>query len=207
MKLTEGAPLLRLTAVVCVVLMFAWPGLNAAAAESDTNSQIRAFIERVNQESAEFRSSGSEPDAREKVRALLARAFDIPAMGKEAAGEHWDRFSEAERAEFMRAFEEDVISAYLGRMKPEGAKLNFVGHRAPANGYHFAASRRSVGGKEDQTWIWKLRPDGQSWRIVDVLLNGRSAVGAQRQEFANVLKSNNGSFDALMAFMRKRAAQ
>ena len=70
-----------------------------------------------------------------------------------------------------------------------------------------AASRRAVGGKEDQTWIWKLRPDGPSWRIVDVLLNGRSAVGAQRQEFTNVLKSNNGSFDALMAFMRKRTAE
>ena len=52
-----------------------------------------------------------------------------------------------------------------------------------------------------------MRPDGPSWRIVDVLLNGRSAVGAQRQEFTNVLKSNNGDFNALMAFMRKRAAE
>lgn len=201
-----GEPFLRL-ATIFVALVLAWPGLPAAAAEDDANSQIRAFIERVNQASADFRSSGSEHDAREKVRALLAWAFDIPAMGKEAAGNHWNQFSEEQRSAFMQAFEDDVISAYLRRMRPEGAKLNFVGHRPPAEGYHFAASRRAVGGKEDQTWIWKLRPDGPSWRIVDVLLNGRSAVGAQRQEFNNVLKSNNGSFDALMAFMRKRAAE
>jgi ABC-type transporter MlaC component len=199
---------LRLASIF-VALVLAWPALHAAAAEDETNSQIRAFIERVNQASADFRSSGSEQDAREKVRALLAWAFDIPAMGKEAAGSYWDQFSEPERKDYMQAFEEDVISAYLRRMTPKGqaAKLNFVGHRPPADGYQFAASRRAVGGKEDQTWIWKLRPDGPSWRIVDVLLNGRSAVGAQKQEFTNVLKSNNGDFKALMAFMRKRAAE
>ncbi len=200
---------MRLAGVILVALVLAWPALYAAAAEDKTNSEIRDFIERVNQASTDFRSSGSEQDARDKVRALLAWAFDIPAMGREAAGGDWDQFSEVERKEYMQAFEEDVISAYLRRMTTKGqtAKLNFVGHRPPADGYQFAASRRAVDGKEDQTWIWKLRPDGPSWRIVDVLLNGRSAVGAQRQEFTNVLKSNNGDFKALMAFIRKRAAE
>lgn len=200
-------PHLRLAKVVFVALVLTSPGFHAAAAENDTDSRIRAFIERVNQASADFFSSGSESEAREKCRALLGWAFDVPAMGKKALGRYSDQFSEERRKEFMQAFEEEVISAYLRRMRPEGARLNFVGHRPPAGVYHFAASRRSVGGKEDQTWIWQLRPDGQSWRIVDVLLNGRSAVESQRQEYASVLESNNGDFDALISFMRKRAAQ
>ena len=52
-----------------------------------------------------------------------------------------------------------------------------------------------------------MRRDGQSWRIVDVLLNGRSAVETEGQEYASILESNHGDMDALIAFMRKRAAK
>src|SRR3972149_353084 len=64
---------------------------------------IRAFVERVNEASVGFFSSGSEADARERCRALLAWAFDVPAMGKEALGRAWDKTTEGERAGFLRA--------------------------------------------------------------------------------------------------------
>jgi phospholipid transport system substrate-binding protein len=198
---------LRFVKVLLLALVLIAPGLHAAASETSKDEEIRAFIERVNQASAEFFTSGSEADSREKVGALLAWAFDMPAMGKAALGLYWNAFSEEEREEFMQAFENEVVGAYLRRMRPEGARLIFVGLRPPADGYYYAASRRSINGKEDQTWIWRLRPEGQSWRIVDVLLNGRSAVDTERQEYASVLKSNNDDFNALMAFMRKRASQ
>ena len=128
-------------------------------------------------------------------------------MGKEAFGSLWAQVSEQQQKDLMEAFEEDVISAYLRRMRPQGTTLAFVGQRPPAGGDQFAASRRAVNGKEDQTWIWRLRSDGQSWRIVDVMLNGRSAVGAAREDYASVLKSNNNDINALIAFIHKRAVQ
>lgn len=154
-----------------------------------------------------FFSSGSEAEARERCRALLARAFDVPAMGKETLGQAWDKVTDAERKEFLEAFEEDIISAYLRRMRAKGTTLTFIGHRPPVGSDQLAASRRSVPGKEDQIWIWWMRPDGDSWRITDLLLDGHSAVNAERQEYASVLENNNGDMNALIAFMRKRAAQ
>jgi phospholipid transport system substrate-binding protein len=189
-----------------LALIFAWPIIPAVAAEENTEDAIRAFIEKVNEDSVGF-SSGSEADARERCRALLAWAFDVPAMGKEALGQTWDTATEEERKEFLQAFEEEIISAYLRRMRAPGTTLTFVGHRPPEDGHQLAASRRSVPGKSDQIWIWRMRPDGQSWRIDDLVLNGRSAVGTEADEYAGVLESNNGAMDALIAFMRKRAAQ
>ena len=188
-----------------LLLAVAWLATPAAAADSE--DAIRAFVERVNQASVAFFSTGSEADAREKCRALLAWAFDVPAMGKEALGRAWDKASEEERKEFLQAFEEDIISGYLRRMRAPGTTLTFIGHRPPIEGDQLAASRRSVPGKEDQTWIWWLRPDGQSWRIVDLLLDGHSALNAEIQEYANVLASNHGDMKALIAFMRRRAAK
>jgi len=189
-----------------LALIFAWSG-TAVAAEQDKKDEIRAFVERVNEASVNFFSSGSEADARERCRALLAWAFDVPAMGKQALGRAWDKATEDERKEFLQAFEEDIISAYLRRMRPKGTTLTFIGLRPPVGDDQLAASRRSVPGKEDQIWIWWMRPDGQSWRIVDLLLDGHSAVNTETQEYASVLERNNGDMKALIAFMRKRAAQ
>jgi len=174
---------------------------------AEPKDAIRAFVERVNAASVGLFSSGSEADARERCRALLAWAFDVPTMGKEALGKTWDKASEEERKDFLQAFEEDVISGYLRRMKAPGTTMTFIGHRPPIGGDQLAASRRSVPGKEDQTWIWWMRPDGQSWRIVDLLLDGHSALNAEIQEYANVLASNHGDMNALIAFMRNRAAK
>jgi len=190
------------------VIALAWSLLASstlvAAASEDS---VRAFVERVNEASVSFFSSGSEADARERCRALLAWAFDVPAMGREAMGRTWDKIPEQERGEFLQAFEEDVISGYLRRMRAPGTTMTFVGNRPAQEGFQRAASRRSVPGKNDQIWIWWMRPDGQTWRIVDLVLNGHSAVATEAHEYATVLENNDNDMDALIAFMRKRAAQ
>jgi phospholipid transport system substrate-binding protein len=192
-------PLMR---TILLLLACVTPLLAKAASIDD---EIRAFIEKVNVASTSFFVSGSEADARQKCHDLLAWAFDVPAMGKEVLGKAWDKATDEERKKYMEAFEDEVISAYLRRMRPPGTTLTFIGHRPPVGGDQLAASRRSVPGKADQTWIWWMRPDGQSWRIVDLLLDGHSVLNAEIQEYANVLASNNGDINALIAFMHKRA--
>ena len=62
-----------------------------------------------------------------------------------------------------------------------------------------------VPGGPEQTWIWRLRPAGQTWRIVDASVDGRSALHAERQEYAEILETNHGDIDAVIAFVRRRA--
>ena len=194
-------PLMRLYLVV-IIACLATPSL---AETASTDDSVRAFIEKVNTASTSFFVSGSEADARQRCRDLLAWAFDIPFMGKQVLGKAWDKATDEERKKYMEAFEDEVISAYLRRMRPPGTILTYIGQRPPLGGDQLAASRRSVPGKADQTWIWWMRPDGESWRIIDLLLDGHSVVNAEIQEYATVLASNNGDINALIAFMNKRA--
>ena len=83
--------------------------------------------------------------------------------------------------------------------------MTFVGTRAAIHGDLLAASRVMVPGKSDQTWIWRLRPDGQTWRIVDVSVDGRSAISSERQTYAEVLQANHGDMKELIAYIRSRA--
>jgi len=199
-------PAARLISALLLAFILAWPVVSAPAAENG-NDAIRAFVEKVNEASVGFFASGSEADARERCRALLAWAFDVPAMGRAALGPTWSTATEGERKEFLQAFEEDVISAYLKRMRAQGTTLTFIGLRPSFEGHQLAASRRTVPGEEDQIWIWQMRPDGPSWRIDDLALDGHSAVNTAANEYFNVLQNNNGDMNALLAFMRKRASQ
>jgi phospholipid transport system substrate-binding protein len=182
---------------LCLVMIVACFAAPSFAETATTDDSIRAFIERVNKESVSFFVSGSEADARQRCRDLLAWAFDVPSMGKQVLGKAWDKATDEERKKYMEAFEDEVISAYLRRMRPPGTTLTYIGRRPPRGGDQLAASRRSVPGKADQTWIWWMRPDGESWRIIDLLLDGHSVVNAEIQEYGNVLASNNGDINAL----------
>jgi ABC-type transporter MlaC component len=193
--------LMRLCLVV-VVAFFATPPLAEIASTDDS---IRAFIEKVNTASTSLFVSGSEAEARQRCRDLLAWAFDVPYMGKQVLGKAWEKATDEERKEYLDAFEDEVITAYLRRMRVPGTTMTYIGRRPPVGDDQLAASRRTVPGKPDQIWIWWMRPDGQSWRIIDLLLDGHSVVDAEIREYANVLASNNGDINALIAFMHKRA--
>ena len=55
--------------------------------------------------------------------------------------------SEERRVVFMQEFEEDVISAYLRRMRPEGARSNFVGPDRPRGAITLRQVGASVAGR------------------------------------------------------------
>ncbi|MGE5261025.1 MAG: ABC transporter substrate-binding protein, partial [Actinomycetota bacterium] len=141
----------------------------ASLAETASNDDsIRAFIERVNAASTSFFASGSEADARQRCRNLLAWAFDVPYMGKQVLGKAWDKATDEEQKKYLDAFEDEVITAYLRRMQAPGTTMSYIGRRPPVGGDELAASRRTVPGKPDQIWIWWMHPDGETWRIIDL---------------------------------------
>jgi phospholipid transport system substrate-binding protein len=188
----------------CAVLAVAQFAAPVPSAEEKPDDAARRFVEQVNDASMSFFSSGSDQDAREKCRQLLSWAFDVPAMGEYVLGKAWASASEEDRKEFLAAFEDEIIGEYLHRMKG-GTTMTFVGTRSPVGGDLLAASRVAVTGKNDQTWIWRMRPQGQVWRIVDVSVDGRSAILSERKTYADVLQANHGDMKPLIAFIRSRA--
>jgi phospholipid transport system substrate-binding protein len=190
--------------VACAVAIVAQFPDRVVWADDKPDSAVRSFVEQVNGASMSFFSSGSDKDAREKCRQLLSWAFDVPAMGEFVLGKAWARASEEDRKEFLAAFEDEIISEYLHRMKG-GTTMTFVGTRSPVHGDLLAASRVAVTGKNDQIWIWRMRPQGSTWRIVDVSVDGRSAILSERKTYADVLQANHGDMKELIAFIRSRA--
>jgi ABC-type transporter MlaC component len=176
-----------------------------APAIAQTDNSVRSFVERLHEASVALSMSASEQDARQKCYRLLAWAFDVPAMARNALGDAWNTATASERGEFLKVFEDAIVTAYVFRFQANrGMTLAFVGARPQSDGHQFAATLMTVPDKPEQTWIWRLRPAGRSWRVVDVLTNGRSVLQAEHQEYARILEANRGDIGAVIAFIRSR---
>jgi phospholipid transport system substrate-binding protein len=189
-----------LSLISCVLFL-------SCASASASDEAVKAFVDGVNESSNALMKEGTGEPARERTRALLASSFDVPWMARYTLDKAWETASPEKQAELLAAFEEEAISGYLRRMSEPGTKLSFIGQRPPLNGDRVAASKRVTPGKEDETWIWRIRPDGDGYRIVDVTVDGFSALNTTLNDYSTVWDSSNGDFDAVIAFMRKRAAQ
>ena len=83
--------------------------------------------------------------------------------------------------------------------------MSFIGARPASGADRMAASRLKLPDAEE-TWIWRLRPSGQSEQIVDVSINGSSVLNTERQEYADILTANHGDINAVIDYIRKRMA-
>jgi phospholipid transport system substrate-binding protein len=51
---------------------------------------------------------------------------------------------------------------------------------------------------------WRVRPKGDSFKIVDVMVEGVSMSQTQRKEYASVIRRNGGQVEGLLAEMRQK---
>ena len=181
--------------IVLCSLFVVGAGISAGKAESP-----EAFIEKVNRASNQLLAAPSAAGC----HSLLRWAFDVPAMGRYALGDAWNKATAAQRNTYLATFENVIVSAYLRRMKAyRGARMTLTGVRG--SGSSRTAASNLKGGNVDQTWIWRMRASGSSWRITDVLIDGRSALYAEKQQYAEILKANKGDVNAVIAYIRRRA--
>ena len=171
-----------------------------------SDAALRPFVDRLIADTmALYTSALPDGAAREHGRRLLGRFFDMAGMAREALGPPWDTASPAERQAFRAAFEERIINAFVhGAGAGGNVAMVLVGTRPERSGTQLAATRLIFPERPEQTWIWRLRPAGNGWRVVDLLIDGRSTLAAERDEYARVLAFHNGDMAALIAFVRNR---
>jgi phospholipid transport system substrate-binding protein len=123
------------------------------------------------------------------MRALLRSGADLEAVGRFVLGRHWRSASEAERAEFLRLFEERVLDGLgwqLGNVGPFEAMRGRA--RAAGEGVEIPLRiRPERGGAEIET-LWRLEPGNGGWRVTDVVAEGISLRITTRSEFAAIIQ-------------------
>lgn len=182
--------------------------LSAQPAATNSVPNATAFIDRLAQRAIEGLTSKDidYSERTQRFRALFTEAFDVPTIGRFALGVPWRQASESDRAEYLKAFEDFIVASYATRFADYGGeKIITTGSRRGDDNEVFVQSQfmRTQGAPVRVTW--RLRPIGDSWRIIDVIIEDVSMAITQRDDFSATVQRNGGRLQPLIEALRAKA--
>ena len=143
---------------------------------------------------------------KERFRTLLNEGFAIKLIGRWILGRYWKKATEAEQAEYLKLFEELLISSYLERFTLyAGVKVSIIKTMAAGklDAVVFSSITRPKGGDPLKV-NWRVRNREGKFKIVDIMVEGISMGQTQRSEFSSVIREHGGEVEGLLEELRKR---
>jgi phospholipid transport system substrate-binding protein len=154
----------------------------------------------------------TEAERQERFRQLFTESFDVPTIGKFVLGRSWRTATDAERAEFLKLFEDFIVKSYAVRFADyAGESFDVQNTTGGSDGASVVHSRINRKGAETIRVDWRVQQSQDRLAITDVVVEGVSMAVTQRSEFASVIQSKGGKvaglIDALRAKTGKTASQ
>ncbi len=161
-----------------------------------------AFVQNLGNKTLEVINKKPAPAERDKqFRSILHEGFDMLSISRSVLGRnHWGSASDAQKQEFVKLFEDYIVTAYGARF------ADYTGEGFKVTGQRQEGDTRVVTSQI-------VRPQGGApvrvdWRvekgkIIDVVVEGISLITTQRQEFASVIQ-RNGGLDGLLKLLREK---
>ena len=180
-----------------------------AAAARDADASASAFIQDLGKDAIKELADPAIPrsEREARFRRLLVDRFDMAAISKFVLGRHWRSTNEAQRAEFQRLFVDFMVGSYSSRFGDylgEGVKV--TGSGAGDGGTILVRSRIDMPSAEDIRVDWRLRRAGDTFAIVDIIVEGASMEVTQRSAFASMIQDGRG-IDGLIEALRTKNLQ
>jgi phospholipid transport system substrate-binding protein len=139
-----------------------------------------------------------------RFRQLFAEDFDTATIARFVLGQYWRVASGPERAEFDRVFADYISLVYSNRLAAyEGARLVVTGTRNGPDGT-LVLSKVERANAQPVEIDWRMSPYGDTWRVVDVIVDGVSMAATQRDEFSSIIERSGGDVGALLTAMRDK---
>lgn len=152
----------------------------------------------------------SAADRTAKFAAAMDKYCDIPAVARFCLGRYRARFDDKAYAEYTKEFRNFLLAAYQGQLdRFRGEKVTLLGSNVRKPGDVVVNTRVSQkrAGKEDLPVNWRVRKGADGWRIIDLSALGVWLAIEQQASFANALDQANGDPNALIAYVKKTAAE
>ena len=199
---TRGLAILGAIAVIGLGV----PQPAAASGSGDPADFVREFSDQAIGVLADRNLSGEH--RQRAFRDLLTSGFDVKAISRFVLGRYWRKATEAERAEFTGLFEDLIVATYSRKFSDySGQTLKVEAIREENKKMAAVASRILRQADEPIRIDWRLLRRNETWRIVDVIVEGMSMVLSQRSEYAAVIKGDGGKISGLLIKLREKNAR
>jgi phospholipid transport system substrate-binding protein len=174
----------------------------AVVAAGDPMATVQQTVQQVLSivKDPSYKSATSE--RREKLREVIEPRFDFSAMARSAMGYHWRTLLPAQREEFVRLFTGLLEASYMGKIEGyKGQKIVYV--KQTQDGDMAQVDTNIVPSGGDPIAVnYRLRQDGGTWKVYDVMIDQISLVGNYRNQFNRIM--NEKGYDKLVSALKQK---
>jgi phospholipid transport system substrate-binding protein len=197
----------RTTSAIIVLLVF---GLNGSPAGwAATNGNADEFIRQVGNEAIQSLTNRTLDDQQRKdrFREILNRTFKVPLIARFTLGRYWRKATKEQQAEYRTLFEDFVVMAYAARFRDFSGENFSVGAVRDINARDKLVNSKLILKDGSAVLVhWRVR-GGDTYKIIDVLVEGVSMAITQRDEFAAIINQKGGQVEGLLAALRKKTGR
>lgn len=177
---------------------------------AEANAEARAFIQRLADtamNTVAIKGLSDEERSR-RFRTLFVDAFDLPEIGKLVMARYWRAATPEQQQEFLRLFEDIQVYTWTRRFKDySGETLEILGVLPEGEADVLVESRIKREKLEPIAVAWRVRKEGDGYKVLDIKVEGASMAFTHRSEYSSVIQGNGGQVEALLAALRKKVAQ
>ncbi len=143
----------------------------------------------------------------DRLEPVLGRTFDLDFMAEKSVGRHWKDLSPEDQKRLIATFRRFTLANYAGRFDGwSGQHFETVGEDVSTRGTVIVKTRLVDPQDEDVELNYRLRPVDDSWRIIDVYLNGTVSELALRRSENSSLVAREG-IDSLLTALEERISE
>ncbi len=193
-----------LVAIAAVLAVATAPG--TVRAEETPEDFLRSLTLRAAEKLGNSSAGQAEKEA--AFRGLFQEAFDMPAISRFVLGKHWRRADPDQREAFMASFEEMHMRRFLPLFAEFSEDMISIGKfkqdRADPELYLVATTILRPEG-EPIAVIWRIRDNGDGFKVQDIIAEGVSMAISLRHEYGAVVK--NHGIDGLISRLKDKNAE
>jgi len=194
------------TCVIAIALLAGGAGGHASAATDP--EEARVYIEDLGERTLDLLQSNlSQAELVAAFRELFTGYFDAYTIGRFVLGIHWRRATPEQQNTFVDLFRELMVQTYARRFSDyagQGFRVNGAGPEGASDA--MVLSQVIQPQAPPVTVQWRVRDQGGTLNIIDVVIEGVSMAITYRNEFNSVIQ-RTGGMDGLLDAMRRSIAE
>ena len=184
-----------------------------ASAEEPRFREARTFLASFGEQVIDVARDKASPrkERESRIRDLLHEGFDLNVISRVVLGKHWRRITRDQRKIFIEVFTDAMVQQTLtifARYSGETFDITAVGSdRTNDKLIAITVNVMRSNGTLLAKVYWRVRKDGDDFKVVDIVAEGVSLALTLRHEYAAVIERSGGKVDGLIQELRKSVAR
>ncbi|MDA0656306.1 MAG: ABC transporter substrate-binding protein [Proteobacteria bacterium] len=184
---------------VCFVLMLV--GFTSMAQAQTSPDGAENFLRKVGDETIVLLRDTVRPkqEKEAELRQILDKSIDIKTIGRFALGKTWRQLDDDQQARYLKLFRDYVLYSYSKRLLTfSGETFNVIKSKPVRHDVLVYTLINQPSGVPIKTY-WRIRHKGDTYYVIDVIVEGISMAVTQRSEFRTVIRQRGieGFFESL----------